>query len=79
MKSNLILSDLQKFIDSEDVTYASSSRERKKLTCDLKGCLRVTVAHKLVYEGINPSDAINAYNSITEKFKEDESIKNFRI
>jgi hypothetical protein len=79
MKNQLELPDLQKFIDTEDVTYASSSRERKKLTCDLKGCLRVTVAHKLVYEGINPSDAVKAYNAITEKFKEDESIKNFRI
>lgn len=76
MKSGLELSDFQKFIDTEEVIYASSTRERKKLTCDFKGCLRVTVAHKLVYEGINPSDA---YNAITEKFKEDESIKNFRI
>lgn len=78
MKSHKIeLEDLQKWIEQEDVTFASSTRERKRLVATLNGRLKVIVAGKTVWEGIQPFSAVEAYNSITQKFI--DTTKDFRI
>ena len=78
MKSHTIeLKDLQEWIATEDVTFASSTRERKRLVATLNGGLKVIVAGKTVWEGIQPFSAMEAYNSITEKYIDET--KDFRI
>jgi hypothetical protein len=62
------LEDLQKWYESEEVTYASSTRERKSLTCTLKGNFIVRVAGSIVWQGVQPFSAVEAYNSVTKKF-----------
>jgi len=71
------LKDFQNWIETEYVTYASSVRERKRLVANLKGGLKVIVAGTTVWEGTDPSLAIEAYNSITEKYI--DTSKDFRI
>ena len=69
MKSHTIeLSDLQKWIETEDVTFASSTRERKRLVATLNGGLKVIVACTVVWEGMQPFSAVEAYNAVTEKY-----------
>jgi hypothetical protein len=78
MKSHTIeLKDLQEWIATEDVTFASSTRERKKLVATLNGGLKVIVAGKTVWEGIQPFSAVEAYNAVTEKYI--DTSKDFRI
>jgi hypothetical protein len=62
------LEDLQQWIAETDVTYANSHRERKRLVCDLRGNLKVLVAGKIVWQGMQPFDAVDAYNAITDKY-----------
>jgi hypothetical protein len=80
MKQNyhtIELKDLQEWIETEDVTFASSSRERKRLVATLNGGLKVIVAGTVVWEGCQPFSAIEVYNSITEKWI--DVTKDFRI
>jgi len=75
------LSDLQKFISDDYLTFANSTRERKSLICTLNGSLKIFVGHKVIWEGIQPFAAVEKYNSITEEYfdEEAEKIKNFKI
>jgi hypothetical protein len=78
MKSHTIeLEDLQKWIETEDVTFTSSTRERKRLVATLNGGLKVIVAGVTVWEGMQHFSAVEAYNSITEKYI--DTAKDFRI
>ncbi len=60
--------ELVDFIGSESITFASSTRENKRLIIDLQGIIEVSVAGKIQYQGTNPSVATDVYNSITEKY-----------
>ena len=71
------LEDLNKWLQYEEVTYASSSLERKRLVFQFNGMIKVLVGGKLVWHGTIPKDAVEAYNKITEKFVDD--LKDFRI
>lgn len=78
MKSHTIqLEDLQKWIETEDVTFASSTREKKMLVATLKGGLKVIVDGVTVWQGMQPFSAVEAYNSITQKYI--DTSKDFRI
>lgn len=78
MKSHKIeLEDLQKWIEQEEVTFASSTRERKRLTCCLDGYLQVIVGNAIIWRGKQSDLAVEKYNSITEKYI--DTIKDFRI
>lgn len=77
MKTEINKEDLEKFISTEDVTYASSTRERKRLYINLKGDIGVTAAHKLVYYGVNIETAVKIYNGITKKYV--DPTKDFKI
>lgn len=78
MKHHVIkLEELRQWLIEEEATFASSTRERKKLTSTLSGGLKVYVGSKVVWEGIHPYDAINEYNSITDKYI--DPIKDFKI
>ena len=68
MKTEINKEDLEKFISTEDVTYASSTRERKRLYISLCGIIHVTAAYKLVYSGVNIETAVKIYNGITKKY-----------
>jgi hypothetical protein len=48
------------------VEFASSTREKKRLVATLNGGYEVYHNGKLVYEGIQASDAVKAYNNITQ-------------
>ncbi len=77
-KSHTIeLSELQEFVQKEYVTFASSTRERKQLIITLKGIYAVLASGKTMYQGSQPSDAVKAYNAITEKYIDPS--KSFRI
>lgn len=72
------LEDLQKWIETMDVTFASSTRERKRLIITLKnGHLRVSVAGTIVWQGTDLASAVEAYNAIAKKYV--DPIKDFRI
>ncbi len=72
------LSELQEFVQKEYVTFASSSRENKKLIITLlKNEYAVLVGSKIMYHGSQASDAVEAYNAITEKYI--DPVKTFRI
>lgn len=60
--------ELQKWYESEEVTFASSTRERKRLSCTLKGNFIVRVAGDIKWQGVQPFAAVEAYNAITKKF-----------
>lgn len=60
--------EFQIWKDSREVIYASSERESKSLICTLNGGIKVMVAGKITWQGIQPYSAIEAYNSITEEF-----------
>jgi superfamily II DNA or RNA helicase len=68
MKSHTIeLAELQKSLEEECLTLASSRRERKMLVANLNGGLKVIVNGKVVWEGVHPYYAVEAYNNVTEK------------
>ena len=71
------LKDLQEWIETEDITFASSTRERKRLVTTLNGGLKVIVAGTVVWEGMQPFSAVEAYNAVTEKYI--DTTKDFRI
>jgi hypothetical protein len=71
MKHNEItVEGLTTWLTEEEVLYAESSRERKRLTCKLDGTLIVRGAGVVVYQGMVPAEAVEAYNAVTEKYKE---------
>lgn len=71
------VSELQKWVETEEVTFASSTRERKRLVSTVQGGLKVIVAGQIVWQGIQPYSAVEAYNKITEKYIDNS--KNFKI
>jgi hypothetical protein len=66
------LEGLVSWLNETDVTFASSTRERKRLTANLRGGLTITVAGKIVWQGIQPFAAVEAYNNITQKYQEEK-------
>lgn len=69
MKTHKIeVSELQEWLKTEDKTFASSYRERKSLVVTLSGVLKVIVAGTVIWEGIHPLAAVEAYNAVTEKY-----------
>lgn len=68
MKAHEIeLQELIKWHEETVSTFAYSSRERKSLVCSLKGGFRVIVNGEVVWEGMQPFSAVEAYNNITEE------------
>jgi hypothetical protein len=68
MKNGIKLSEFLHYLNEEDVTFASSTRERKRLTVNFRGGITVTVAGKIIWQGMQPFAAVEAYNAITEKY-----------
>ena len=75
------LSDLQEFVNKEEVVFASSTLEKKKLCIDLRGTYIVYVGHNSIHRGTQPFAAVEAYNAITEKYVDPdaERLKNFKL
>jgi hypothetical protein len=71
------LEGLLKWKEEQDVLYASSSRERKRLSVTLNGHYQVTLAGEVKYKGSDPDLAVLYYNKITEKYIDKN--KDFRI
>lgn len=79
MKTHTVeVEGLIKWAQQEEVEFASSTRERKSLVATLFGGYKVIVAGSVIWEGVHPSAAVEAYNAITEKI-EDTFPKHFRI
>ena len=53
---------------SNDITFVRSEREQKKLTYSFDKGFKVTVAGRLIWQGENPHEAVDQFNSITEKY-----------
>lgn len=71
MKSHTITrGELLDFIQKEEVLFASSSREKKRLYVRIRGGFIITVGGKVVHEGMSIVEAVSTYNSITEKYRE---------
>ena len=62
------LEELQKWRSEEEVTFASSTRERKRIVGTLNGNLIVYVANKIIWQGMQSYPAVEAYNNVTEKY-----------
>jgi hypothetical protein len=78
MKHHTIeLKDLQDWLEEAEMTFASSTREYKRLVATARGGLKVTVAGKTVWEGMQPFPAMEAYNAITEKYVNEN--KDFKL
>ncbi len=56
------------WMNVNETTYASSSIERKKLTVTPSGKIFVRVNDAVIYEGNDPSEAVEKYNDIFEKY-----------
>lgn len=63
------LDEFVKWFGETSVTYASSTRERKKLIAHLNGKITVTINDEVFWSGTRPFSAVEAYNSITKKFE----------
>lgn len=61
------LADFQKWREIEEVMFANSTREKKRLVVDLHGNIKVLVENKVIWQGTQPFAAVEFYNSITEK------------
>lgn len=72
------ISELSKWRSEEWVVFASSSRERKRIECNLYGGMRVTVAGQVIFEHNQAFSIVEVYNSITDKYI-DESTKDFKL
>jgi len=66
------LDELIKWMNEEEVIFASSTRERKRLSCSLRGGFKVTIAGRTVWQGMQPFAAVEAYNNIIEKHLEEK-------
>ena len=71
------LTEFQDWHSKEEVLFASSSRENKRLYCSLNGNIKILVAGEVVWQGIQPFSAVEAYNAITEKYV--NPLANFRV
>jgi len=60
-------SEFQKWFETVEITYANSTRERKSLSCTLKGNFIVRVYKDIVWQGVQPYSALEAYNNITKE------------
>lgn len=69
--------ELMKWYQTEEVTFASSTRERKKLVATLFGNFKVIVAGTTIWEGVQANMAVDKYNSVTEKYI--DPLKDFKI
>ena len=58
------LEGLQSWYDENEVMFAMSTAERKKLMCSMRGTFRIYVNDKLVWQGMQPFSAVEKYNSI---------------
>jgi len=67
------LKDLQDWLSEEEVLFASSSRERKRLLATLNGNIIIRVAGKEVGRFMQAFPAVEKYNSITEKYTEPDN------
>lgn len=66
------LEGLQSWYEENEATFASSTRERKRLTCTLKGTFKLYVNNTVVWQGIQPFAAVEAYNDVVKKFIPEE-------
>jgi len=66
--NDIELAGLQDWLSSMTYTYAYSSSENKRLTCDLKGGMTVSVAGEIKWQGMQAFSAVEAYNAITDKY-----------
>ena len=71
------LEEFQDWYAKEDVLFASSSKENKRLVCSLNGNIKVLVAGEVVWQGTQHFSAVEAYNGITEKYV--NPLANFRV
>ena len=62
------LDDLLNWASDSEIMYASSTRERKSLYCDLSGYFKLKIDGDVIWKGRNAAQAVRKYNSITEKF-----------
>lgn len=63
------LEPLQEWINSNEIVYASSSRENKRLVFTMNGYFKLIVTGKVVWQGTQPYSAVERYNEITDKFQ----------
>lgn len=64
-RSHMITVDaLEKWRTAERVTFASSTKENKRLLSDLSGMLYVEHNGEIVWSGIEMFRAVSQYNSI---------------
>ena len=68
---------LNDWLRDAQLQYASDSYTRKRLYMEYGGWLRVTVAGETIYNGKSETEAVEAYNNITEKYI--DPTKDFRI
>ena len=66
----ITINEFQDWRYKEEVVFAFSSREAKRLVCTLSGNIKVTVGGKTVWEGVQPYLAVEAYNAIAEEYTE---------
>ncbi len=71
------LEELIEFRKDEDVTFARSERENKRLACCLDGYLWVVHVNAIIWRGRQMDVAVDVYNSITEKWV--NPLKDFKI
>ena len=65
MKShNIDVEGLKEWIDESEFLFASSSRERKKLTVAIGGSFRLYVNGNLIASYEDPEKAVEAYNDV---------------
>lgn len=77
-KSHTIeLADFQHWLEEESMTFASSTRERKRLVVTLRGNIQIFVGNVIVWQGQQPYSAVEKYNSITEKYT--DPLEGFKI
>jgi len=68
--------EFKEWLNGHQVTYASSSREQKRLQVGLDGHITVSVGGVVVY-GSQTLEAVDVYNSITVKYI--NPLKDFRL
>lgn len=67
----------QSWLEDAEIEFASSTREYKSLRVSTKGNMIVRVAGMIVWQGIQPYAAVEAYNAITEKYV--SPVKDFKL
>ena len=58
------LQGLSEFMNTESVKFAYSSKEKKEIRLYLNGAIKVFHEGVKVWEGIQPYNAVEVYNSI---------------